>query len=118
MTRFKFQFPFLAGFVLAAACFLILAATHRPNLYDVRKSTAEVEQVHGIYVFTDCKPVMEYEYIGKVEAFWIAKDDYETVRDEVIRLVKKKQKAANAVILHFSGSSFTGDAIKIAEPKN
>lgn len=115
MTKQRF-FPFLAGFALALVFVLISAASLRqPTAYDVRKNTAEVEMVHGIYVFTDSKPVLEYQYIGKVEAFWIVQDDYETVRDEVVRLVKKKQKEANAVILHFSGSSFTGDAIKIED---
>lgn len=120
MTKPKSYHTFLQGLIFGAcaflACLLIVSATSRPSTYDVRKNTAEVEQVHGIYVFTDCKPVADYEYIGKVTAFWVASQDYETVRDEVIRQVKKKQKEANAVILHFSGSNYTGDAIKIADP--
>lgn len=105
-------YTFIAGLVFAG----LFSFTHLQTAYDARKSTAEVEQYQGIYIFTDCKPVLEYEYIGKVTAFWIAKTDYETVRDEITRQVKKKQKDANAVILHFSEGSYTGDAIKIKEP--
>lgn len=112
----KIPLSTLAGFAAGIALCATLAFSHRSSAYDPRKSTAEVEQYQGVYVFSDCKPVCEYDYIGKVNAFWVMKNDYETIRDEIVRLVKKKHKEANAVIIHFSNDSFSGDAIKIKEP--
>ncbi len=36
--------------------------------YEIKKSTGEVDQFQGLYIFVNSKPVMEYEYLGTVKS--------------------------------------------------
>lgn len=37
------------------------------NAQSANKSTATVNQIKGYYIFVDCKPDKEYEFLGTVE---------------------------------------------------
>ncbi len=77
--------------------------------YVVSKQTANAEKSENLIVFTDSKPVMEYEYLGtiKMAIAWTGK--YYEVRQYMIKTAKKKYPNAEAVILDGGGSA---DVIK------
>lgn len=78
------------------------------------KSTAQVNQVQGLYIFTDSKPVLEYEYLGTVKAaLTLRSPQYTDVRDKLIRKAKEEFPGAEGVILNFkTGASDQADVIK------
>lgn len=81
--------------------------------YEPKKATGEVEQMQGLYIFTDCKPVLEYEYLGTVKATFSMDSQYQGVRDKLIRKAKKDFPNADGIILQFkSGGTDKCDAIK------
>ena len=115
----------------AGAAFLSLIAAGQPGAssidYAPGKRTAEVEQYQGLYVFTDSKPVLEYDYIatvkynssmaGRLLGTSTAATQYEDVRDGLLKIVRKecdkKGYKPDAVILHLkSGDADTADLIK------
>ena len=86
--------------------------------YQPKKSTAEVEQYQGIYVFSDSKPVNEYEYLGTVQrnTRGFGSSQYADVRDGLIKKTKSKYPEADGMILILkSGSADRADVIKIIE---
>ncbi len=103
-----------------AACFIICfvlltTLAMRGNFYDVKKGTAEVDQYQGVYVFTDSKPVSEYEYLGTVKlTFRIGNSgQYQSVRDVMIKKAKKDYPEADGIIMIFKdGGTDRADAIK------
>lgn len=83
--------------------------------YDVRKSTGEVDQLQGYYIFVDSKPVMEYEYMGTVKGPSVSfgSGQYQSVRDVLIKRAKKDYPTADALIFTFKdGGTDRCDAIK------
>jgi len=80
------------------------------------QATATVNQVNGLYIFTDCTPASEYEYIGSVKYNNALQGNpqYTVIRDQLIKRVKKDWPDANGVLFHFSsGSADRADAIFI-----
>ena len=81
--------------------------------YEPKKSTAEVEQMQGVYIFTDSKPVSEYEYLGTVKSTFGWDSQYRGVRDRLIKKAKKDFPEGDALILQFkSGGTYKCDVIK------
>lgn len=72
------------------------------EVYMVSKKTAEVQKQLGLYVFTDCEPVMEYEKLGEVKAgsalAWSA--SYGSMRDALIKKAKKEYPNADAILCY------------------
>lgn len=62
-------------------------------------SLAEVNKVEGLLIFTDCKPVEEFEVLGKINTVQMGAD-YEGTRDALITKVKKKHPNADGIIYH------------------
>jgi hypothetical protein len=83
--------------------------------YEVRKSTAEVDMISGFYVFSDSKPVSEFDFLGSVKGQSMSMNpQYTNIRDGILKRVKKEYPDANGVILHLnSGGTDRADAIKI-----
>lgn len=80
--------------------------------YEPKKSSAEVEQYEGLYIFTDSKPLMETEYLGTVKSTFGA-TQYEDVRDKLIKKAKKEFPKAEALIISLkAGGTDKCDAIK------
>lgn len=78
-------------------------------------SLATVNQLQGLYVFTDCKPVGEYKYLGTVKnGMRIAGSaQYEPVRDRLLKKIKQDYPEANGVIFSFvNGAADRADAIQ------
>lgn len=83
--------------------------------YDPKKSTGEVEQFEGYYIFVDSRPVMEYEYLGTVKgpSLSMGSGQYTAVRDKLIKRAKKDYPRADALIFTFKdGGTDKVDAIK------
>ena len=83
--------------------------------YEVKKSTAEAEQLQGIYIFTDSKPVKEYEYLGTVKrnTLGFGGAQYTDVRDGLIKRCKEDYPSADGLLLILkAGSADRADAIK------
>ena len=94
--------------------------------YEVRNNTAEVNQYQGYYIFTDCKPIKEYDYIGTVKANEVqytggvtfGELTYDQLANNLVTIAKRKIKKGklgegNALIIH--PESETADFIKIKE---
>lgn len=98
-----------AGFILTC----ILSFSYYE--YVVKKNTAEVEYMDGLYIFTDSKPVSEFEYLGTSKVtFGLGSTQYSSVRNMLIKKIKKEYKDANGVIFHFeNGGTDKADAILI-----
>ena len=79
------------------------------------KATATVNQVQGVYLFIDSKPVAAYEYLGTVDTKGITTSNpqYIVIRDKLIKRIKKDWPAADGVIFSFNaGGRDHADAIK------
>lgn len=70
--------------------------------YELKSSTAEVNQLQGLYIFTDSKPVKEYDYLGTEKLLMTASAQYSNVRDGLVKKVKKAYPQADGVILSFT----------------
>jgi hypothetical protein len=67
--------------------------------YEAIKSTAEVEQEEGLYVFYRSKPVREYTYLGtyKIGAIW--DDNPRLLFNKLVKKTREKFPDAEAVII-------------------
>ena len=89
------------------------------------KSLANVNQQQGILIFTDCKPVAEYEFIkniksddqtqGKVyygdgKGICFCDLNYSQAVEATLKLMKKKKLEADGII--FNTSNMSADLIK------
>ena len=94
-----------------AILFLFVAASVS---YEVKPTTGEVIQIEGMYIFTDCKPVKEYVYLGTVKnSGGINNPQYSNVRDYLIKRAKKEYDDADGLILTLNaGGADVCDVIK------
>jgi len=78
------------------------------------KATATVNQVQGVFLFVDCSPATQYDYLGSVEIKNSKYgDQYQPVRDALLKALKNKYTQADGAILHFvNGARDKADAIK------
>lgn len=84
---------FLLG-IMTAGLFAFTSATYLSN-----KSTAEVEQDSGVYVFYRSKPVTKYEYIGTYKIGLIWDDNPKLLFNKLIKKTKEKFPEADALII-------------------
>lgn len=85
------------------------------NTDTTTKATAEVNQLQGLYVFTDSKPVAAYDYLGTVKngTRIAGSAQYQPVRDRLIKKIKEDFPNAEGVIFSFvNGAADKADAIK------
>lgn len=96
---------------------IVMAVTIATRTGGQLASQAEVNQVQGILIFTDSKPLQEYTYLGTVKAYRIVgSSQYQPVRDYLIKKIRKDYPAANGAIFHLtSGGTDHADAIKLQE---
>lgn len=85
--------------------------------YEVKNQTAEVERIFELYVFVNSKPIKPYTSLGKEFIYpMIRAADFEELRDNAIRKIKKKYPHAQGVILTFTSPNLRTDGHTIAEP--
>jgi len=81
--------------------------------YVVSKKTAEVTSIQNLKIFTDCEPVMEYEYLGTVKVRLAVTGQYSELREILIKNAKKEYPQAEGIILHLvNGGTDKADVIK------
>lgn len=85
----------LIGILLVTNSFII-------NENGSNKDVAKVEQLQGYYIFTDSKPVAEYDYIGNIKVSVAMSADYKTIRDKLIKKASKEYPRADGLIFHFN----------------
>lgn len=97
------------GFCLGIIAMVMMASTQ-----EIKKNHAEVTQLQGLFIFTDSKPMGEYEYLGTAKSKTsFSGTQYTDVRDRLIKKVKEDFPQAEGVIFNFkAGSTDTADAIK------
>jgi len=67
-----------------------------------KKATAEVATIEGLYIYTDSKPVMPYDSLGKVNIGFIVGTEYRQIRNNLIKRAKKKYPNAEGLIINYS----------------
>ena len=96
---------------LVTVLYFSFIPAHKPNT----NNQATVNQEQGLYLFTDCKPVNDYEFLGTVQgksAMSISNEQYIDVRNLLIKRVKKEFPKADGIIFHFdNGGRDAADAI-------
>jgi hypothetical protein len=77
------------------------------------KSLARVTQYQGLYLFVDCEPVKQSNYLGTIKSkLSLSSAQYSSLRDKIIKKCKKNFPSANGLIIKFvSGGVDTGDAV-------
>lgn len=93
---------------------LLIAARVKP----AGNNQAEVNQLQGIYIFTDCRPLDPYDYLGTVKngTRLSGSAQYQPVRDRLLKKLKQDYPEANGAIFYFNnGSADRADAIKFRQ---
>lgn len=81
--------------------------------YQIKPSTAEATQVQGLYIFTDCKPISDYEYLGTVSISVSMSSQYNDVRNSLIKKAKKEYPNSTGIIISLAtGSTDRADIIR------
>lgn len=83
--------------------------------YVLKNETAEVNKVQGYYIYTDCKPVKEYDRVGFINSkrTFSGSGQYTQVRDQIIKNTKKKYPEADGIIISLvDGGTDEAEVIK------
>lgn len=71
-----------------------------------QNNVAKVNQVQGFYVFSDCQPLATYEALGEVSTEFSKEisglDQYQPVRDFLIKKARQMYYKADGIILDFT----------------
>lgn len=113
----KFIFGLLTGI------FLISIVAFTKATLDQDKSVAKVTREQGFYIFTDCKPVNDYDFITTVKATDLqyagganfADLTYDQLKANLLRVIERKTRKGkmekgDAIIINTESAS--GDLIK------
>ena len=66
--------------------------------YESKKSTSEVDQIQGFYIFAKSKPVKDFEYLGTVKGPMIGNHEFDSLVELMIKNAKKEFPEANALV--------------------
>ena len=66
--------------------------------YEVRKNSAEVDLVRGLYVFIHSTPTADYEYLGSYTPFMVPSTKTKAIVDHMIKKGTKKFPEATGII--------------------
>ena len=98
----KTIFAFALG-ILISGLFAFTVAN-----FEVKKRTAQVEQIQGLYVFIHSKPVKEYEYLGSFTPGMVPSKNARSIINHMIKKGKLKYPNADGII-------FTDDELAKAD---
>ena len=87
----------LIGFVFGISTVMLFA--FKGVNFSPSSSTADVNQIEGLYIFTDSKPVNSYDSLGTVEIGFVKDTQYESIRGSLIKKAKNKFPYADGLIL-------------------
>jgi len=119
----KTRFPARKGLRITPMGFLSFIAIGAISLATITitdndKAKAEVNQLQGVYVFVDSKPVKEYQYLGTVKNGMrlAGSAQYQPVRDKLLKKLKEDYPQADGAIFSFvNGAADRVDAIKFKD---
>ena len=78
------------------------------------KSKCRVYRQQGLYVFSDCKPVQEFDKLGEVVGAGGLSSFYSNLRKRLIKKVLRKYKTADGIMLNLvEGGRDRADAIQL-----
>lgn len=80
----------------------LTALTAMVQTYQVKKSTAEVDQIQGLYIFAKAKPTTEYEHLGTMKGPTVGSHEFDDLILSILKKVKKEYPNAEGII--FDGS--------------
>ena len=91
-------------FFLGCAFVASLVALQAFNefVYEPNYSTAEVAKIDGLLIFTDSKPIMPHEILGMVDLGFVSGTQYESIRNSLVKRVKKTYPNADGIILNLN----------------
>lgn len=89
-------------FGLGVLCCMLLSFKIDATKDDVKQENAVVSQIEGVYIFTDCKPLSQYDELGVVELYFSGDTQYQSIRDNLIKKAKKKYPEADGLIFDFN----------------
>ncbi len=71
-----------------------------------------VERIDGYYIFTDSRPIRDYEVIGTVKTgfFYLLHDGYPTVRNNLIAKARRNFGNADGLIFNWDTAGSVGAA--------
>lgn len=90
----------LIGFIFGISITMLFA--FKKSTFTPMASTADVNQIDGLYIFTDSKPVNLYDSLGTVEIGFVKDTQYESIRSSLIIKAKRKFPYADGVLLNFN----------------
>lgn len=93
----------------------VLAAIFAAFSYGDTKSSAVSDQMEGLNIFMQSKPVSEYNYLGSVKKSLAWSGDAKEMLNSMIKKVKKDYPTANGVIFT-SVEMDKADAVLLNEP--
>lgn len=99
---------FLAGIALTLS---IAFKSSEPDMMEVKITTADVEQMNGLYVFIHSKPVKPYETLGTYAPKVVWSDESNKLINHMVTKGKEKFPEATAIIFT-SDDLGTADLIK------
>jgi hypothetical protein len=94
----KNVFFFLLG---VGFCSLLSFKLKDENL-ETSKANAEVSIIDGVYIFTDSKPLSQFEELGVVELSFSSDTQYQSIRDNLLKKAKKKYPNMDGIIMDFN----------------
>lgn len=81
-----------------------------------KKNLAEVNQYSGVYVFIDCKPVREYEFIATMKKAVAVNSAMEAIK-KYAAMAKKEYPDCDAIIFHDVVMSLSKDQFDVIKFK-
>jgi hypothetical protein len=87
----------MIGFLLGISVPILLS--FKSAIFTPSASTAEVNQIEGLYIFTDSKPLTPYDSLGSLEIGFVSDTQYESIRSSLIKKAKNKFPYADGLIL-------------------
>lgn len=102
----KYLKPVLLYF-FAVCCLLTFGFKHAP----ADKSAAVVSSEQGVYIFVQCKPVAEYEYLGTIKKSVALTGEPSEMLNAMLKKLKKDFPAADGIIFT-SADMDKADAVK------
>lgn len=99
--------------ILLSILFLFSSSTTRDR--DPKDNgLAVVNQVEGLYIFSDSKPVEKYTYLGTVKGNFVwSSGQYESIRDALIKKARKNYQNFDGLILNLKDQGIDkADVIK------
>ena len=73
----------IVAFTLGACVVALLS--FKTKDFEPQLSFAEVNNIEGLYIFTDSKPLTDYDTLGVVEIGFVTGTQYESIRGNLIK---------------------------------